>query len=128
MLRVVACLVLVLGAVETVQAEPRLLIFGGTNNRQFLGCLNCDKYDSNSVFNPYADFGSRYSDTSILNPYGDYGSKYSDTGACNPYANSAPVIVDDAGNYYGRLTMNRYADQTSLQKLVAWLGGVCAGR
>ncbi len=92
----------------------------------FLGCLNCDRYSNESVQNQYSDYGSRYSDTSVLNPYSDYGSKYSDYGACNRYASDPPVIVDDNGNYYGRLTVNRYADQTRMNDVAAWISGVCA--
>jgi hypothetical protein len=108
-------------------AADSLLIFGGDGHHVFLGCLNCGRYDTDSVFNSYGNYGSRYSSESVLNPYSDYGSRYSDYGACNPYAQDPPVIVDRAGNFYGRLTLNRYHPQrTRNAQTLAWLAGVCA--
>jgi hypothetical protein len=59
---------------------------------QYLGSLSANRYDANSVSNPYGQYGSRYSPTSINNPYSVYGSAYSPQGVRNPYAVSAPVI------------------------------------
>jgi hypothetical protein len=42
----------------------------------YLGNLNSNRYDSNSVSNPYGQYGSRYSQDSINNPYGPYGNPY----------------------------------------------------
>jgi hypothetical protein len=42
----------------------------------YLGNLNDNRYDSNSVSNPYGQYGSRYSQDSINNPYGRYGNPY----------------------------------------------------
>jgi hypothetical protein len=49
----------------------RLYSSGG----KYLGNLNDNRYDSNSVSNPYGRYGSQYSSDSINNPYG-YGSPY----------------------------------------------------
>ena len=43
----------------------------------YLGTLNGNRYDPNSVSNPYGRYGSPYSSTSIKNPYSKYGSPYS---------------------------------------------------
>jgi hypothetical protein len=56
----------------------------------YLGNLNSNQYDPNSVSNPYGQYGSRYSPNSINNPYGQYGSPYSPNSARNPYAVGAP--------------------------------------
>jgi hypothetical protein len=110
----------------TASAQAELLLFGGKGRDVFLGCLTCSQYDSDSVLNRYGSFGSRYSATSIFNPYGDYGSKYGTHSACNRYASEPPVIVDRAGNFYGRLTLNRsHGQATSNTTLLAWLAGVC---
>jgi len=95
-----------------------LLLFGDSDHKTFLGCLNCSKYDSGSVCNKYGDTGSKYSTNSIWNRYGDFGSKYSNNSPWNKYSSSAPVIVDNAGQFYGRLTANKYAtDRTQVQVL-----------
>lgn len=109
-------------------ASPELLLFGGSGHRVFLGCLNCSKYDPNSIFNAYGTHGSPYGAESIFNRYGEYGSPYSSSSACNQYASDPPIIVDREGNSYGRLTLNRYGSQVNSSSIVAWLTGVCSGR
>lgn len=59
----------------------------------FLGNLNNNQYDPNSVSNPYGRYGSQYSPDSINNPYGQYGSQYSNKSPNNPYATQAPMII-----------------------------------
>ena len=59
---------------------------------KYLGNLNSNQYDPNSVANPYGRYGSRYSPDSINNPYGRYGSPYSSQSANNPYATQAPRV------------------------------------
>lgn len=73
----------VASATSPVQAQdsPRLYGSDGT----FLGNLNNNRYDPDSVSNPYGQYGSRYSPNSINNPYGMYGSPYSPYSARNPY-------------------------------------------
>jgi len=101
-----------LGGLAGGVAPPlKLMLFGGESHKTYLGCLSCDEYGTDSVVNKYGSYGSSYSDTSIWNHYSDFGSPYSDYGACNPYANDPPVIVDSAGKFYGRLTLNVYHPQ-----------------
>jgi hypothetical protein len=114
-------------AVTGFPTSPELLMFGGRGHRVFLGCLNCSSFDSSSVFNQYGTYGNAYSATSVFNRYGDYGSRYGSHSACNPYASDPPVIVDRKGNYYGRLTVNRYAGSIRHAAIAAWLAGVCGG-
>jgi hypothetical protein len=95
-----------------------LLLFGDTDHKTFLGCLNCSKYDNGSVCNKYGEYGSRYQSGSIWNPYGDFGSKYSNNSPWNRYSSDGPVIVDNSGQFYGRFTANKYAtDRTQIQSL-----------
>lgn len=58
----------------------------------YLGRLNANRYDPESVANPYGRYGSPYSATSINNPYGAYGSPYSGLSAQNPIASTPPVV------------------------------------
>jgi hypothetical protein len=89
----------------------KVMIFGGPGHRTYLGCLICSEFATDSVFNEYGRNGSRYSSESIWNSYGQFGSPYSVFSACNPYASDPPVIVDESGYAYGRLTVNRYSPQ-----------------
>jgi hypothetical protein len=44
--------IIAIGLATSSSAQtPALLLFGGTNHKTFLGCLNCSKYDSASVCN-----------------------------------------------------------------------------
>ena len=61
----------------------------------YLGRLNSNPYDPESVANPYGRYGSPYSSQSITNPYGSYGSPYSSLSPTNPYTSSPPVVVYD---------------------------------
>jgi hypothetical protein len=54
-------------------------------NGTYLGELNRNQYDPNSISNPYGRYGSPYSPNSINNPYGTYGSPYSPQSPNNPY-------------------------------------------
>jgi hypothetical protein len=60
---------------------------------QYLGRLSGDRYDPQSVNNPYGQYGSRYSPTSINNPYSVYGSPYSPYSVNNPYATAPPLLI-----------------------------------
>ena len=107
--------------------DTKVMFFGGINNSVYLGCFSCTKFETDSIFNQYNDYGSKYSNTSIFNSYSDYGSKYSDYSPCNTYASSPPVIVDQSGSFYGYLTLNKYhSGATKNGNILAWLAGVCA--
>ena len=78
-----------------------------------LADLSASRYDTNSLSNPYGA-GSRYKLDGLLNPYSQYGSRYSNDSWTNPYATNPPKIYGSDGTYYGRLSVNRYApDSTS---------------
>ena len=86
----------------------KLMLFGGKNNKQYLGCLSCAKYDTDAITNEYGKYGSHYATNSIWNVYGTYGSQYSQYSWRNSYATNPPVIVDGSGNFYGYFTVNKY--------------------
>lgn len=83
-----------------------LHLYGGANSDEYLGCLNCDPYDKNSIWNEYGHFGSKFRSESIWNDYGSYGGPNSSYSPWNVYASSPPAIVDQDGNFYGYLTID----------------------
>ena len=84
-----ACLI---GWVEEAHADaPRIYSQDGV----YLGKLSSNRYDPESVNNPYGQYGNKYSPYSINNKYGQYGSRYSNESIHNPYATQAPVIYGD---------------------------------
>lgn len=92
---------------NAVSQETALLLFGGENNSEFAGCLNCSPRDPASVCFELGDFGSRYSDLSIWNRFGKFGSRYEDSSPWNRYGRGL-AIVDEGGNFYGYFTTSRY--------------------
>lgn len=65
---------------------------------KFLGNVNSNPYDPDSISNPYGRFGSQYSPDSVNNPYGTYGSRFSDKSLSNPYADKFPLLLSPAQN------------------------------
>lgn len=109
----------------SVHAQEALLLYGGKNHDEFIGCINCDKYNASSVCNKYEDYGSKYSDKSIWNKFGDYGSKFSDKSPWNKFASTPPVIVDQDGGFYGYFASNKHEDRrTEIELLVYMLDNV----
>lgn len=94
-----------------------ILIYGGDDHDVYLGCLNCNKYESSSIWNQYGEYGSKYSSESIWNKYGEYGGQYSDNSPFSKYASSPPVLVDAEGNFYGYFTANKYYSKRTSNKL-----------
>lgn len=76
----------------------------------YLGKLVTNEYDTDSIWNPYGEYGSKYESNSIWNPYGEYGSKYSTKSPFNAYTSTPPVIIDNEGYFLGYLTDNKYLD------------------
>ena len=77
-------------------------------SRQPLADLRANRYDPNSLSNPYGA-GSRYKSDGLNNPYSRYGSPYSDNSWTNPYATNPPRIYSGDGRYRGELSTNRFA-------------------
>ncbi|NIF06527.1 hypothetical protein F3J23_13845 [Chryseobacterium sp. Tr-659] len=90
-----------------------LHLYGGADQDQYLGCLNCDTFDKNSIWNKYSDYGNVFGSKSIWNTYGNYGSSYSTYSPWSSYASYPPAILDENGNFYGFLTLNPYKSERS---------------
>ncbi len=88
------------------------------DGKEYLGKLVTDKYDSDSIWYNYGDYGSKYKSSSIWNTFGDYGSKYSNTSAFNEHATKPPKIVDNNGKLIGYLTSNEHiTDGMTIEEL-----------
>lgn len=62
------------------------------NDGKYLGNTSSNRYDANSINNPYGQYGSKYSADSMRNSYGSYGSRYSTTSPNNRYAQPATAV------------------------------------
>ncbi len=74
----------------------------------YIGDLNTNEFDLNSVHNEFGTYGSPYSIYSINNEFGKYGSPYSIYSANNPYTLLAPKLYDTNGVYLGKLSANKF--------------------
>jgi len=85
----------VLAAAPARAQSPQLYAPDGT----YLGNLNTNQFDPNSVSNPYGQYGSPYSVDSINNPYGQYGSPYSPNSARNPFGTGGGTVAEARGGH-----------------------------
>lgn len=69
---------------------PRIYASDGT----YLGKLSSNRYDPESIFNPYGIYGNKYGNN-LMNKYGVYGSRYSSQSWRNPYATDTPSIYSE---------------------------------
>lgn len=95
-----------------LQAQT-LHLYGGSDRDQYLGCLNCDTFDKNSIWNSFGEYGNILSSKSIWNSYGNYGSSLSTYSPWSTYASYPPAIMDQDGNFLGYLTLNTYTSERS---------------
>jgi hypothetical protein len=103
----------------TAAAGNGLLLFGGEDHRIFLGCLNCGSFNATSVCNAFGEFGSVFQVNSIWNPFGPFGSPFQATSPWNMFSNSAPIIVNEAGQSCGYFSVNVFHhDRTRIGWLV----------
>jgi hypothetical protein len=94
---------------ETIPTGPsRLEIWGGPGYVQFLGCLTCNEFARESVFNQFGPYGSRFSSTSIWNHFSQYGSQFSTNSACNEFATNPPRVINVSANTFVELTLNTF--------------------
>jgi hypothetical protein len=110
------------GSSATPQAPKALLLFGGQDHKDFLGCLNCVNTSQASVCNQMGKYGSAFNTNSIWNSFGKYGSSFSEYSPWNSFADKAPIIVDKDGKSYGYFSVNAFhCDRTRIKWLVAVL-------
>jgi len=95
------------GAAQARAVDGPLLLFGGADQREFLGCLNCFRSEPFSVWNEKGEYGDPQSELSIWNRSGPYGSTTSPQSPWNPRGSTPPLVVDRVGNLYGYFTRNR---------------------
>jgi hypothetical protein len=72
----------------------------------FLGSLNPNPMDTNSIFNKYGPHGNRFNASSIFNKYGPYGGKFSVFSPFNKNSPNPPRIVNGE-RLIGYLTTNQ---------------------
>lgn len=98
-----------------------ILIFGGLDHDEFLGCATCSRHDAHSIWNKFGTYGSKFSESSIWNDFSVWGSPFSDTSVFNSFARNPPVLVDRQGNFYGYFTVNEAFRDRTQSDFLRWI-------
>ena len=113
--------IIIFACVMQAVFSQALMLWGGRNHDIFLGYLNTDKYQKDSIWNKYGDFGSKYNTKSIWNEFGDFGSKFNSYSPWNNFSTNAPVIVDQQGNCYGYFSTNKFHPKRTKIDWIIWI-------
>jgi hypothetical protein len=93
------CDLAILAAMSTPPTTPTVPAVTGAvlvaQDGQFLGTVNADSFDPNSLANSFGTYGSSFNSLSIWNPYGLYGSSYNAYSPWNPYTSTPPVVIEN---------------------------------
>lgn len=107
---------------ETLEKETLLGSQLKTPSGIFLGNVNRNRFDTDSLVNPYGSYGSRYSSESIFNKYSQFGSPYGSESPYNRFSSAPPMFVKD-GHTLGYLTVNQYlSPRIDPDEFINWLG------
>jgi hypothetical protein len=88
----------------------------------FLGNVNRNKFDADSLVNPYSQYVSPYSAESIFNKFSQYGSPYGTESPYNKFSTTPPMFVKN-GEALGYVTVNQYlTPRIDPDEFIKWLG------
>lgn len=87
--------------------SSEVYIYGGDYESTFLGCANCDTYDSKSIFYRHGPYSFDNEKTSIFVVQPKFIRRFSDLSMCNPSAKHPPVLVDSDFLTRGHLTVDK---------------------
>lgn len=79
----------------------------GAQAQGYLGNWSANPHAPGSTANPFGA-GSPFAPNGIANRHGPIGNSLSDRSVTSPYATNAPRLYDEAGNYRGKLSANKY--------------------
>jgi hypothetical protein len=89
---------------------------------QFLGRLDTNRFDPESIANKFGPYGSQFSQTSIYNRFCPYGGAFSELSASNRMASQPPRVFVD-GLFAGYLTENlSLGPRISVEGLEKYIG------
>ncbi len=95
---------LVQSETEARQLKNESFIVAGDG--KFLGKLNPNRFDTESIFNQFGPYGSQFSQTSIFNKFSTYGSQFSPLSPYNMFSTNPPKVYV-RGKFVAHLTVNR---------------------
>ena len=66
---------------STAAKAEKLMIFGGENHRDYLGCLNCNEFSPDSIWNQFGRYGNPFGHN-LFNPFSPYRNPFSQYSMC----------------------------------------------
>lgn len=88
------------GTNEEVLPEEQIglsIFFIFAQDGQFLGFVNDNRFDPDSICNGFGQYGSKFAQTSIWNDFGPYGGDFGSLSAFNNLTSTPPVLFDEIG-------------------------------
>ncbi len=102
----------------TVPASAVMFAADGT----FLGNINANSFDVNSIANSFGTYGNTFNSLSIWNRFGPYGSTFGVLSPWNEFTNSPPMIFQN-GVFIGYVTANDFLQPSIHPADLAYLVG-----
>ena len=94
-------------------------LYAGDNT--LLGNVNKNPYDTDSINNPYGNYGNPYSAQSIFNEFAKYGNPFSPLSPYNEFTRTPPRFVKN-GQVVAYLTVNKFiSPRVEPDMFKAWL-------
>jgi len=72
---------------------------------RFLGKLNPNRFDNESIFNRFGPYGNKFSQLSIFNKFSNYGNQFSPLSPYNNFSTNPPKVYAN-GKFVAYLTIN----------------------
>lgn len=99
-----------------------LYLYADDGTGTFLGNINSNQFDTDSIANQFGKYGSEFQTKSIFNEFGTCGSQFSQYSPFNEFASNPPKILDKNGKVVGYLTANKYiTDAISYEEMMVLL-------
>ncbi len=76
-------------------------------DKQYLGKITWNEFDSESILNEFGRYGGKFSSTSIFNEFGRYGGEIALYSPFNSIAINPPKILTRDGDFVAYLTVNK---------------------
>lgn len=100
---------LLAGRIIESESQARLISgesFIEAGDGTFLGKINPNKFDSDSIFNQFSLYGNKFSQLSIFNKFSNYGNQFNQLSPYNQFSNNPPKIFVK-GKHVAFLTLNK---------------------
>lgn len=86
----------------------------------FLGRLNPNRFDRDSIFNQFGPYGNQFSQTSVFNKFSNYGNQFSKLSPYNNFTETPPKLYV-RGEFVAYLTVNHMlSPRVSPDELLQW--------